>query len=89
MITKEFGNGKGIKTGNKPNDDILTPHEISKMIIDMFDIQGLVLDPFKGEGSFYNQYSSNCLKDWCEIKEGKDFFEYNQKVDWMFFHLKR
>ena len=29
MITKKFGKGKCLN-GNKPNDDILTPVEISK-----------------------------------------------------------
>ena len=82
MITKTFGKGKFLN-GNKPNDDISTPVEISKMIIDMFDIQGTILDPFKGNGSFYNQYPNNVVKDWCEIKDGKDFFNYHKKVDWI------
>lgn len=82
MITKNFGKGKCLN-GNKPNDDILTPVEISKKIIDMFDIQGTILDPFKGKGSFYNQFPDNCIKEWCEIKEGRDFFEFNRKVDWI------
>ena len=37
------------------------------------------LEPFKGEGNFYR-----CLpepKDWCEIEDGRDFFEYNKQVD--------
>ena len=82
MITKNFGKGKCLN-GKKPNDYILTPCEISKKIIDMFDIKGTILDPFKGEGSFYNQFPEDCAKDWCEIKEGRDFFEYNQRVDWI------
>ena len=82
MITKEFGKGKCLN-GNKPNDDILTPVEISKKIIDMFEIDGFVLDPFKGQGSFYNQFPKNCIKDWCEIKENKDFFAYDKNVDWI------
>lgn len=70
MITKNFGKGKCLN-GNKPNDDISTPVEISKMIIDMFDIQGTILDPFKGDGSFYNQYPDNVVKEWCEIKRSR------------------
>ena len=61
----------------------MTPVAISKQIIDKFNLYGIVLDPFKGEGSFYNQYPNNIKKDWCEIKENKDFFEYNKKVDWI------
>ena len=82
MITEKFGKGKCLN-GKKPNDNILTPCEISKKIIDMFDIKGTVLDPFKGEGSFYSQFPEECIKDWCEIKEGRDFFEYNQTVNWI------
>lgn len=36
MITKTFGKGKCLN-GNKPNDDILTPFEISKNIIDNYE----------------------------------------------------
>lgn len=82
MITKTFGKGRCLN-GTKPNDEIMTPTNISKMIIDMFDIKGFILDPFYGEGSFYNQYPKDCAKDWCEIKRGKDFFDYHTKVDWI------
>ena len=40
-----------------------------------------MLDPSKGDGSFYDQLEG--CKDWCEISEGKDFFEYTKKVDWI------
>lgn len=82
MITQDFGKGKCLN-GNKPNDDISTPLEISLQIINKFNLQGLVLDAFKGNGSFYNQYPKELDKDWCEIKENKDFFNYNKKVDWI------
>lgn len=82
MITKEFGKGKCLN-GGVANDDIYTPRNISKEIINMFDLKGLVLDPFKGDGSFYDQFPSSVEKDWCEIKEGKDFFNYNKSVDWI------
>lgn len=81
MITKSFGSGKCLNTGNKPNDIIMTPLPIAKQIIDAFDIQGKVLDPFKGEGAFYNQLSGD--KEWCEITEGRDFFDYSDHVDWI------
>lgn len=41
MITKTFGKGKCLN-GNKPNDDISTPLEISKLIIDKFLLYGVV-----------------------------------------------
>jgi hypothetical protein len=43
----------------------------------------LLLEPAKGGGSFYNQFYTDCEKDYCEIEEGKDFFNYHKKVDWI------
>lgn len=83
MITKVFGKGKGLMTGSKPNDKISTPLPIAKDIIQLFPLRGKVLDAFKGKGSFYNQLPNYVEKDWCEIDEGKDFFEYHNKVDWI------
>lgn len=80
MIHKTFGKGKYV---SKPNDKVLTPTNISKMIIDLFEIDGIILDAFMGTGSFYNQYPSHLQKEWCEIEKGKDFFEYDKKVDWI------
>lgn len=82
MITKTFGKGKCLK-GNAPNDDISTPANISKQIINLFDLYGVVLDPFRGGGSFYNQLPPSCFAEWCEIKEGVDFFAYNKHIDWI------
>lgn len=85
-IHKSFGKGKCLN-GNKPNDKIYTPLNISKIIIDKinekFKIKGTILDAFKGNGSFYNQYPNELIKDFCEIDEGLDFFKYNKKVDWI------
>lgn len=50
-------------------------------MISWFKPSGLVLDPCRGENKvFYNNLSN---ADWCEIGEGKDFFEYDKKVDWI------
>ena len=40
----------------------------------------LWLDSSKNSGSFYNQFPTD-NKEYCEILEGKDFFEYNKQVD--------
>lgn len=71
------------KIGNSTTDKVYTPSNISKLIIDKFPLNGKVLDAFKGKGSFYDNYPDNVEKDWCEIDEGKDFFEYNEHVDWI------
>ena len=78
-IHATFGKGKT----DKPNDNIYTPRKISKQIIDLYDIKGKILDPFRGDGSFYDQYPENIEKDWCEIDNDKNFFDYKDKVDWI------
>ena len=64
-----------------PNDIVMTKPETAKFIINYFNPTGKVLEPCKGDGAFYNQFKGD--KDWCEIKEGKDFLDYNKKVDWI------
>lgn len=61
------------------NDVIYTPQWAAEDMIKYFRPQGRILDPCKGKGVF-----SNILDcDWCEITEGKDFFDWNEKVDWI------
>jgi hypothetical protein len=38
------------------------------------------LDPCRNSGNYYNQFPTN-NKDWCEILDDKDFFDYHGKVD--------
>ena len=40
-----------------------------------------VLEPFKGNGVFYEKFWSK-TKYYCEIDDGIDFFDYDKKVDW-------
>jgi hypothetical protein len=65
------------------SDDRQTPIEYCKFLINYFEPSGTILEPFKGNGNFYNIYPKNCKKEWCEIKKGKDFFDFNEKVDWI------
>lgn len=71
-----------IQQRTSPNDIFYTPLELSKKAIDMIDYNDndIWFDPFKGEGSYYNQFPNN-NKVYTEITEGKDFFEFNDKVD--------
>jgi hypothetical protein len=64
-----------------PSDVVYTPIEVSKHIIKMLNPKGICLDPCKGDGAFYD-YLPN-PKEYCEISEGKDFFMYSKKVDWI------
>ena len=64
-----------------PNDVVFTPDWLAKQIVSMFDIKGKVLEPCKGEGAFLKYLPENT--DWCEIADGKNYYDYNEKVDWI------
>ena len=64
-------------------DVVFTHDEVAADIIGYFQPSGIVLDPCKGEGSFYNQFPANVTRLYCEIAEGKDFFNFSQKVNWI------
>jgi len=61
------------------NDVIMTPDYLCKAIVEHFKPSGKILEPCKGTGNFLKYMKA----DWCEIEEGKDFFNYNKKVDWI------
>jgi len=42
-----------------------------------------VLEPFKGEGAFYDQLPDIVQKDWCEITQGRDYKDYDKDYDWV------
>ena len=62
----------------KPADWDQTPEEICQTIIGLVPwTEGeLVLEPFRGDGNFYNKLPLMIRKDWCELKDGRDFFHY-------------
>ena len=60
-------------------DVVYTPETIARDIISWVKPTGVCLDPCKGDGAFFNNFPGQ--RDWCEIREGKDFFEYDKKVD--------
>lgn len=64
-----------------PADVVYTPTEVSRNIVEHLKPTGVCLDPCKGDGAFYNYLPEG--KQYCEIAEGKDFFEWKGKVDWV------
>lgn len=81
----ERNNGKifnNIQNRKTANDKIYTPPVLAKKMIEMCDIKytDRVLDPCKGGGVFYDNFPE-CIKSYCEIDEGIDFFNYDQEVD--------
>jgi hypothetical protein len=72
---------KNIK--QNPNDVVYTPKSVALDMIEKCNIKKnmKILDPCKGLGVFYDNLPDYCIKDYCEIEENKDFFDYNEKVD--------
>jgi len=62
-----------------------TPEELCIELIKHVPlIQGdRVLESFRGEGSFYNNFPDFIEKDWCEITEGRDYKDYDKEFDWI------
>ena len=73
---------KDIQLRKNANDKIYTPKILAKKMIDMCEIkpEDKVLDPSKGGGIFYDNLPE-CIKSYCEIEEGIDFFDYEGDVD--------
>ena len=67
------------------NDRVYTPDPLAERIVNMFNPFGQrVLEPCKGGGAFIRAFEKiNVIPEWCEIEEGKDFFNYNNNVDWI------
>lgn len=64
-----------------PNDVVFTPDWLAKRICEMFPISGEVLEPCKGEGVFLKYLPTNT--EWCEIADGRNFYDYTKHVDWI------
>jgi len=64
-----------------PQDVVFTPGPLAKMVVETFAPTGKCLDPCKGQGAFFKYLPSG--SDWCEITEGRDFFDYHERVDWI------
>lgn len=65
----------------KSDDVVMTPEYLAKKLVKHFKPRGKGLEPCKGSGNIL-KYLKHA--DWCEITEGKDFFNYNEKVDYVF-----
>lgn len=65
----------------KSDDVVMTPPLLAKRLVEHFKPQGRGLEPCCGSGNIL-KYLNNV--DWCEISRGRDFFDYNEKVDYIF-----
>ena len=65
----------------KSDDEIMTPEYLAEALVNHFKPNGKILEPCKGTGNFLKFLPKDTL--WCEISEGKNFFDFNEKVDWI------
>lgn len=70
-----------LKMALDPQDVVYTPEYIAADMVSFFQPSGKILEPSKGGGVFMKYLPPET--DWCEIAEGKDFFAYNNQVDWI------
>lgn len=50
-----------------------------------FPVYGKGLEPCRGSGNIYRAMKRVFRQlDWCEIDQGRDFFDYREPVDWIF-----
>ena len=71
-----------IKHRENPKDVFYTPELVAKTHISSIPAFATDkwFDPFKGKGIYYNNFPTT-NKDWTEISENKDFFDYKEPVD--------
>jgi hypothetical protein len=65
-----------------PYDD-QTPAHVCKQIIGLFAWRKgeTVLEPFAGVGNLYNALPPHVKKDWCEIDNGRNFWDWTKLVE--------
>ena len=64
-----------------PADEVYTPDWAAYDMVKWFDPSGTILEPCKGDGAILRHLPVE--SEWCEIQEGRDFFEWYEPVDWI------
>ena len=76
----QHGFGFSGEFSNAHKDVVFTPSEVAAAMVRHFRPYGRVLDPCKGDGAFLSLLDE---ADYCELQEGRDFFEWSEPVDWI------
>jgi len=63
-----------------PTDVIYTLDWVAQDMVEFFKPSGRMLEPCKGGGAILKYMPG---ADWCEIQEGRDFFQWVDPVDWI------
>ena len=67
-------------TEAKRRDVVYTPDAVAAAIVQRYKPRGRILDPCRGDGAFWRHMPGAA---WCEIAEGRDFFDWREPVDWV------
>lgn len=62
-------------------DVVHTPVDVAASIVKYFAPSGRCLDPCKGDGAFFDRLPPGA--EFCELADGKDFFNWTEPVDWI------
>ncbi|MEL7445173.1 MAG: hypothetical protein AAGK02_05090 [Pseudomonadota bacterium] len=71
------------KTNQHSQDVVMTPPRLAEAIVRHFQPTGVVLDPCRGDGAFYNAFPDHVQAEWSEVREHRDFMEWKRPVDWI------
>jgi len=72
-----------IKQRTEPKDIFITPKPLALTHINMISTEynnKIWYDPFRNSGNYFNQYPTD-KKEWSEILDGKDFFDFKENID--------
>lgn len=62
-------------------DRVMTPAWVAHDLVRFFAPHGVTLEPCRGDGAIYDALPEQ--REWCEITEGRDFFDWTTRVDWI------
>ena len=65
----------------KKGDRVWTPEFVAEDLVNHFNPIGNVLEPCYGTGNIHKFLPEG--SDFCEIEMGKDFYQYEKRVDWI------
>ena len=79
-------NANKTRTKDRRTDVYLTPATLVHVHLAQLRNLGIqsILDPFRGSGAYYDafpEFFPNATRDWCEIEQDRDFFEFASEVD--------
>jgi hypothetical protein len=83
QVRRRTGLGRQPVRGTPTNDRVMTPLPLARALVDALQPSGRLLEPAAGDGAFVEAMQPYGDVQWCEIDRGRDFFEYQGRVDWL------